>query len=40
MFRTKALAHSFRAEQVRAANWGSPSSGCPVYEARTRNLTT
>ncbi|MEV4499167.1 tyrosine-type recombinase/integrase [Micromonospora arborensis] len=43
MFRTKALAHSFRAELVQAANAGEPfdpATGRPVSEARTKNPTT
>ncbi|MEV1014416.1 site-specific integrase [Micromonospora sp. NPDC049751] len=43
MFRTKALAHSFRAELVQAANAGEPfdpATGRPVPEARTKNPTT
>ncbi|MER7418078.1 hypothetical protein ABT346_15075 [Micromonospora peucetia] len=43
MFRTKALAHSFRAELVQATNAGEPfdpATGRPVSEARTKNPTT
>ncbi|MEU8168239.1 hypothetical protein AB0B97_17255 [Micromonospora sp. NPDC049004] len=43
MFLTKALAHSFRAELVQAANAGEPfdpATGRPVSEARTKNPTT
>ncbi|GLZ61708.1 hypothetical protein Misp05_52840 [Micromonospora sp. NBRC 107095] len=43
LFRTKALAHSFRAELVQAANAGEPfdpATGRPVSEARTKNPTT
>ncbi|WP_433459326.1 tyrosine-type recombinase/integrase [Micromonospora sp. CA-248212] len=43
MFRTKALAHSFRAELVQAANAGEPfdpATGRPVSEARTKSPTT
>jgi integrase len=43
MFRTKALANSFRAELIKASNAGEPfetATGRPVSEARTNNLTT
>ncbi|MFI7659139.1 tyrosine-type recombinase/integrase [Micromonospora parva] len=43
LFRTKALAHSFHAELVQAANAGEPfdpATGRPVSEARTKNPTT
>jgi len=43
LFRTKALANSFRAELVKAANAGQPFdtvTGRPVNAARARNATT